>query len=41
MTGRRVGIRNAEVVTKSYPEFWSDMRKAGFEIEERKEHKEN
>lgn len=27
-------IRNAEVVTKSYPEFWNDMRSLGFELEE-------
>ena len=27
-------IRNAEVVTKSYPDFWNHMRSAGFVIEE-------
>lgn len=27
-------IRNAEVVSKSYPEFWDDMRRAGFTIQE-------
>lgn len=27
-------INNAEVVSKSYPRFWSDLRKAGFTIEE-------
>ncbi len=27
-------IRNAEVVTKSYPGFWNDMRSLGFELEE-------
>ena len=25
-------IENAEVVTKSYPDFWEDMKKLGFEI---------
>lgn len=33
MTGKKVGIRDAEVVTKSYPEFWHDLEKAGFVIE--------
>lgn len=27
-------IRHAEVVTKSYPEFWDHLRMAGFQIEE-------
>lgn len=27
-------INNPEVVTKSYPRFWDDLRKAGFELEE-------
>lgn len=27
-------IKDAGVVTKSYPGFWDDMRKAGFRIEE-------
>lgn len=27
-----IEINNPEVVTKSYPTFWSDLRKAGFEL---------
>jgi 3-phosphoshikimate 1-carboxyvinyltransferase len=27
-------ISNAEVVSKSYPEFWDDLRRAGFTLEE-------
>ena len=27
-------INNPEVVSKSYPHFWNDLRKAGFSIEE-------
>lgn len=27
-------IKNAEVVNKSYPTFWDDLRKAGFNLEE-------
>jgi 3-phosphoshikimate 1-carboxyvinyltransferase len=27
-------INNAEVVSKSYPEFWDDLRQAGFTLEE-------
>lgn len=27
-------IRDVEVVSKSYPEFWNDMRKTGFTLEE-------
>ncbi|WP_232220134.1 hypothetical protein [Prevotella falsenii] len=27
-------INNPEVVSKSYPRFWNDLRKAGFSIEE-------
>jgi 3-phosphoshikimate 1-carboxyvinyltransferase len=27
-------IRNPEVVSKSYPRFWDDIRKAGFIINE-------
>ncbi len=27
-------IEDAEVVSKSYPDFWNDLRKAGFKIEE-------
>lgn len=27
-------IRNADVVTKSYPSFWNDLRAAGFTLEE-------
>ena len=26
-------INNPQVVTKSYPHFWDDLKKAGFEIE--------
>jgi 3-phosphoshikimate 1-carboxyvinyltransferase len=25
-------VRNAEVVSKSYPHYWEDLRKAGFKI---------
>ena len=28
-------INNPQVVTKSYPHFWDDLRKAGFTIEVR------
>ena len=27
-------IRDAEVVSKSYPGFWDDMQKVGYQIEE-------
>jgi 3-phosphoshikimate 1-carboxyvinyltransferase len=27
-------IENAEVVSKSYPDFWNDLKKLGFEISE-------
>ena len=27
-----INIENAEVVSKSYPNFWSDLKKVGFEI---------
>lgn len=27
-------IENAEVVSKSYPDFWNDLKKVGFQIEE-------
>ena len=30
-------INNPQVVTKSYPHFWDDLKKAGFEIEVRSE----
>ena len=30
-----VTINNPEVVSKSYPHFWDDLRKAGFTINER------
>jgi 3-phosphoshikimate 1-carboxyvinyltransferase len=26
-------INNPQVVTKSYPHFWDDLRQAGFEVE--------
>lgn len=29
----KIGIKASEVVTKSYPTFWEDLLKAGFEIE--------
>lgn len=29
-----IRINNPEVVTKSYPGYWDDLRKAGFTIEE-------
>ena len=29
-----IAIRNPQVVTKSYPHFWDDLRNAGFTIEE-------
>jgi 3-phosphoshikimate 1-carboxyvinyltransferase len=31
--GKGVSIINPEVVTKSYPTFWEDLKKAGFEIQ--------
>jgi 3-phosphoshikimate 1-carboxyvinyltransferase len=27
-------IENAEVVSKSYPDFWEDLKRIGFVIEE-------
>jgi len=27
-----IEIENAEVVSKSYPDFWEDLRSLGFEI---------
>ncbi len=27
-----INIENAEVVSKSYPDFWNDLKKLGFEI---------
>ena len=32
MTGYTVKIDNPDVVTKSYPAFWKDLRNAGFEV---------
>ena len=29
-----IDINNPEVVSKSYPRFWEDLQRAGFEIEE-------
>jgi 3-phosphoshikimate 1-carboxyvinyltransferase len=29
-----IQIENAEVVSKSYPDFWEDLKKLGFEISE-------
>jgi 3-phosphoshikimate 1-carboxyvinyltransferase len=31
-TGSQIRINNPEVVSKSYPAFWSDLEKAGFKI---------
>ncbi len=31
-TGGQIQINNPEVVSKSYPSFWNDLRKAGFNI---------
>jgi 3-phosphoshikimate 1-carboxyvinyltransferase len=28
-------IENAEVVSKSYPDFWNDLKSLGFEISEK------
>jgi 3-phosphoshikimate 1-carboxyvinyltransferase len=30
---RRITLKEPEVVTKSYPAFWDDLRKAGFGVE--------
>ena len=35
MVFRTLNINNPEVVTKSYPNFWDDLKRAGFQIEER------
>jgi 3-phosphoshikimate 1-carboxyvinyltransferase len=29
-----INIENAEVVSKSYPDFWNDLKNLGFEISE-------
>ena len=29
---KNINIKNAEVVSKSYPNFWNDLKKVGFEI---------
>jgi 3-phosphoshikimate 1-carboxyvinyltransferase len=34
-------IKNAEVVSKSYPNFWDDLRKAGFEVKDVNEFQNN
>jgi 3-phosphoshikimate 1-carboxyvinyltransferase len=34
LTGKPLIINNPQVVTKSYPGFWDDMRKVGFRISE-------
>lgn len=34
MTGQEVIIEDPSVVRKSYPTFWNDLKKVGFEIEE-------
>ena len=35
MRHKNIGINNPEVVVKSYPSFWDDLKKVGFEIEHR------
>jgi 3-phosphoshikimate 1-carboxyvinyltransferase len=35
MVFHTLNINNPEVVTKSYPNFWDDLKRAGFHIEER------
>ncbi|MCL1822392.1 MAG: 3-phosphoshikimate 1-carboxyvinyltransferase, partial [Prolixibacteraceae bacterium] len=32
LTGKTIGIANPAVVSKSYPGFWNDLRKAGFAV---------
>lgn len=32
ITGNEIRIENPQVVTKSYPEFWNEMKKSGFVI---------
>lgn len=34
MTNNSITIKNPEVVNKSYPDFWNDLKKTGFLIEE-------
>jgi 3-phosphoshikimate 1-carboxyvinyltransferase len=34
LTGASICVRNPQVVSKSYPDFWNDIAKAGFTIEE-------
>ncbi len=34
ITDGHIAIRDPEVVSKSYPSFWNDLRKAGFSIED-------
>ncbi|MBO6005687.1 MAG: 3-phosphoshikimate 1-carboxyvinyltransferase, partial [Paludibacteraceae bacterium] len=34
LTNGSINIRNPHVVSKSYPDFWNDITKAGFAIEE-------
>jgi len=34
MTGQEVIIEEPDVVRKSYPRFWEDLKKVGFEVEE-------
>jgi 3-phosphoshikimate 1-carboxyvinyltransferase len=29
-----IRINEAEVVSKSYPDFWNDLKKVGFQIKE-------
>jgi len=31
-TGREIQIKNPQVVSKSYPAFWEDLKKVGFEV---------
>ena len=37
---RPITINNPQVVTKSYPNFWNDLRAVGFQIEEQVNHNE-
>jgi len=33
LTGKPIIIRNPQVVTKSYPDFWNDLQTVGFHIQ--------
>jgi len=34
LAGKPVFINDPMVITKSYPDFWNDLKKAGFGVEE-------